>query len=95
MALLPLLFSCGKAAWPGDRYIHMLTGECLNSTELRYYLPDGVDQQTYGNCFVFGFTLDINCQQEKDRYWKQFNAMETIISNYSSQSAYLGQQFTY
>ena len=39
--------------------------------------------------------LNTRYNKEKDRYWKQFNAMETIISNYSSQSAYLGQQFTY
>lgn len=39
--------------------------------------------------------LNTRYKKEKDRYWKQFNAMETIISNYSSQSAYLGQQFTY
>jgi flagellar capping protein FliD len=39
--------------------------------------------------------LNTRYNREKDRYWKQFNAMETIISNYSSQSAYLGQQFTY
>ncbi|MBR2876583.1 MAG: flagellar filament capping protein FliD [Clostridia bacterium] len=39
--------------------------------------------------------LNTRYDKEKDRYWKQFNAMETIISNYSSQSAYLGQQFTY
>jgi len=39
--------------------------------------------------------LNTRYEKEKDRYWKQFNAMETIISNYSSQSAYLGQQFTY
>lgn len=88
MALLPLLISCGKAAWPGDRYIHMLTGECLNSTELRYYLPDGVDQQTYGNCFVFGFTLDINCQQEKDRYWNdyihRFKPSDEIYDNFGT-----------
>ena len=39
--------------------------------------------------------LNTRYNKEKDRYWKQFNAMESIISNYSSQSAYLGQQFTY
>lgn len=39
--------------------------------------------------------LNTRYEKEKNRYWKQFNAMETIISNYSSQSAYLGQQFTY
>ncbi len=39
--------------------------------------------------------LNTRYNKEKDRYWKQFNAMETIISNYSAQSAYLGQQFTY
>lgn len=39
--------------------------------------------------------LNTRYNKEKDRYWKQFNAMETIISNYSSQSAYLGQQFSY
>ena len=39
--------------------------------------------------------LNTRYNKEKDRYWKQFNSMETIISNYSAQSAYLGQQFTY
>ena len=39
--------------------------------------------------------LNTRYNKEKDRYWKQFNSMETIISNYSSQSAYLSQQFTY
>ncbi len=39
--------------------------------------------------------LNTRYNKEKDRYWKQFNAMESIISNYSAQSAYLGQQFAY
>ena len=39
--------------------------------------------------------LNTRYNKEKDRYWKQFNAMETIISNYSSQSAYLGQISSY
>ncbi len=39
--------------------------------------------------------LNWRYSKEKDRYWKQFNAMESIVSNYSSQSAYLSQTFTY
>lgn len=39
--------------------------------------------------------LNTRYEKEKDRYWKQFNSMETIISNYSSQSAYLGQISSY
>lgn len=39
--------------------------------------------------------LNTRYNKEKDRYWKQFNSMETIISNYSSQSAYLGQISSY
>lgn len=34
-------------------------------------------------------------EQEKDRYWKQFNAMEQMISNMNTQSAWLMQQFSY
>ena len=39
--------------------------------------------------------LNTRYNKEKDRYWKQFNSMETIISNYSAQSAYLGQISSY
>ncbi len=39
--------------------------------------------------------LNWRYSKEKDRYWKQFNAMETIVGNYSSQSAYLSSTFTY
>ncbi len=64
--MLPLLVSCGfGAATPGTNYITLLTGECLNSTELSYYLPDGEDQQVYGNSFRFGFTYDLNSNIEK------------------------------
>lgn len=34
-------------------------------------------------------------EQEKDRYWDQFNAMEQMIANMNSQSAWLMQQFSY
>lgn len=31
--------------------------------------------------------------KEKARYWRQFNSMESVLSNYNSQSAWLSQQF--
>ena len=31
---------------------------------------------------------------ERQRYWNQFNSMESILANYSSQSSYLSQMFT-
>lgn len=34
-------------------------------------------------------------KQEKDRYWKQFNAMEQQIQNMNTQSAWLASQFSY
>ena len=37
----------------------------MNSTELSYYLPDGEDQQVYGNSFSFGFTFDLSSKTEK------------------------------
>jgi flagellar capping protein FliD len=39
--------------------------------------------------------LNVRYEKEKNRYWDQFNSMEKIIANYSAQSAYLSQQFTY
>lgn len=35
--------------------------------------------------------LEFQYKQEKNRYWKQFNAMERVLSDMSSQSAWLGQ----
>ena len=32
--------------------------------------------------------------QERERYWKQFTAMEQAISNMNSQSSWLSQQFS-
>ena len=32
-------------------------------------------------------------EQERARYWKQFNAMEQLIANYQAQSAYIMQMF--
>lgn len=34
-------------------------------------------------------------ESEKDRYWKQFNTMEQLISNMNTQSAWLTSQFSY
>ncbi len=34
-------------------------------------------------------------ETEKERYWAQFTEMETVISNYSSQSSYLASYFAY
>lgn len=67
LVMLPLVVSCWfvGAGFPGIRYIRLLTGECLNSTELSYYLPDGEDQQVYGNSFSFGFTFDLSSKTEK------------------------------
>ncbi len=31
---------------------------------------------------------------EKERYWSDFNTMEAILANYSSQSSYISQQFS-
>lgn len=37
---------------------------------------------------VFGFTLDINCQQEKDRYWNdyihRFKPSDEIYDNFGT-----------
>lgn len=38
-------------------------------------------------------SLQTSYEKEKNRYWNQFNAMETMISNMSSQSAWLSQMF--
>jgi len=40
-------------------------------------------------------TLKSNYEQEKSRYWSKFNAMEKYISQMSSQSSWLSQQFGY
>lgn len=37
--------------------------------------------------------LKYNYDLQKSRYWKQFNAMESMISNMGSQSSWLAQQF--
>jgi hypothetical protein len=33
-------------------------------------------------------------QRERDRYWRQFNAMEQLMASYQAQSAYIAQMFT-
>ncbi len=38
-------------------------------------------------------TLMDRYEVEKGRYWDQFNAMETILADYSAQSSYIAQQF--
>ncbi len=38
-------------------------------------------------------TLNNRYELESTRYWNQFNAMETVLSQYSSQMNYLAQQF--
>ena len=38
-------------------------------------------------------TLQARYEKERDRYWKQFNAMEAIINNYMAQSQYISQMF--
>ena len=38
--------------------------------------------------------LKAKYETEKARYWKQFNAMESLISNMNSQSSWLTQQFS-
>lgn len=37
--------------------------------------------------------LKAKYEKEKARYWKQFNSMESIMANFSSQSAMISQQF--
>ena len=37
--------------------------------------------------------LKIRYEKERQRYWKQFNSMETIMAQYNSQSSYISQQF--
>lgn len=39
-------------------------------------------------------TLENRYQSEYNRYWKQFNAMEQLISQMNSQSSWLSQQFS-
>lgn len=87
MAALPLIISCGKAAYPGDVFLHLLTGECLNSTELKYTLPDGKDQQLYGDRFVFGFMLDVNSHTEEDwalGYVQKIRPTDEIFDEFGS-----------
>ena len=38
--------------------------------------------------------LKAKYETERQRYWNQFNSMESILANYSSQSSYLSQMFT-
>lgn len=78
----PVFMSCvGKgAAHPAATYVRLLTGECLNNTELVYYVPDSEDQQLYGEgngdkpdrsvFFTFGFSFDLNHNVEKMSRWK-------------------------
>lgn len=37
--------------------------------------------------------LNAQYEKERQRYWNQFNKMEQVIAQFSSQSAWLGQQF--
>lgn len=37
--------------------------------------------------------LKIRYEKERQRYWNQFNSMETIMAQYNSQSSYISQQF--
>ena len=86
-ALLPLILSCGKAGTTGDIYLHMLTGECLNSTELTYTIPDGKGQQVYGNFFSFGFRFDANSQIEETspRSWlHKVKPSDEIFDNFGT-----------
>jgi len=39
--------------------------------------------------------LNATYEKEKERYWKQFNSMEQLISQMNQQSAWLAQQFSY
>lgn len=78
----PLFISCFEkgAAHPAATYVRLLTGECLNDTEIVYYVPDGEDQQLYGEedsnkpghevFFSFGFTFDLNHNVEKLSRWE-------------------------
>lgn len=51
-----------KLGWyqgtPDDFVYTFLTGKCLNSGKLSYYLPDGLGQQIEDSFFVFRFTMD-------------------------------------
>lgn len=37
--------------------------------------------------------LKVRYEKERQRYWNQFNSMETIMAQYNSQSSYISQQF--
>lgn len=39
-------------------------------------------------------TLNAKYEMERDRYWKQFSAMEQAISNMNNQSSWISQQFS-
>ena len=40
-------------------------------------------------------TLKTRYEAERQKYWDQFNNMEVVLSNYSTQAGWLAQQFAY
>lgn len=60
-------YSCGKmgSSTPAESTRILLPGECLSSPELSYYTPNSEGQQVNGNCFLFGFTMDLTCHKKE------------------------------
>lgn len=61
VAMTVCLTGCGQiASTPAAQTKCILTGECLASTELTYYVPDSDGQQVRSNRFIFAFTMDFS-----------------------------------
>ena len=68
ITILPLSVSCaffGAGAKPQEPYLRLLTGECLNNTELSYVIPAQKEHYLHGDSFFFYFEFDLNNHQFK------------------------------